>query len=105
MNRIKLKKELDLTSGSALSSKTTMIAFCWFTIEVPAAEVAKAITIQTYSNITSDWRDVVTLSDVTNAFKALTAAELAVVGPLEEIRLKLASNAAATSKVYLHCTS
>lgn len=105
MNRTKTRIELALTSGSALSEPTPINGGAWFTIEVPDADKAKAITIQTQSGVTGNWIDVVTLEDDANIFKQLTAAELTVIGPLDQIRLKFASNVAATSKAVLHVSS
>ena len=105
MIRTKKRITLTITSGSALSSSDTFGIASWMTIEVPEADKAKAITVQTRSPVTGDWRDVVTIADVTNAFKQLTATEMSVIGPLEEIRLKFASNVAATGIVVLHTSS
>ena len=105
MIRTKLRIALEVTASATTSASVTLNSYSWFTIEVAEADKAKAITIQTPSQITSGWRDVIVLEDVTNAFKHITAEELAVIGPLEEIRLKFASNPAAAGNVYLHATS
>lgn len=96
---------MTLSTGSNLSSPVTLNSYAWFTLEVPDADKTKAVTIQTISGITGDWEDVIVLTDVTNKYKGLTATEMAVVGPLEVIRLKFASNVAAASQAILHATS
>ena len=105
MQRSKLRKEIAIYSDAATSDSLTLNSFVWFTIEVPDADKAKAVTIQTLSGITGAWEDVVTLSNTTTKYKGLTATEMAAVGCLEQIRLKFASNPAAAGKVVFHLSS
>ena len=105
MNRIKHRIELKLTAGSALSSDVTVNSSGPMVIEVPDADKAKAVTVQTLSGITGLFEDVVTLANTTTKYKGLTATEAALVEPLDIIRLKFASNVASTSKAVLHVSS
>lgn len=106
MNRIKGRIQVALVTSSTTTGRIVLNSGAWFALEVPDADKAKAITIQTPSgDDPTTWLDVVTLEDVTNRFKGLTTAELAIIGCLAEIRLKFASAPAATSNAYIHWCS
>lgn len=105
MQREKGRVQLTLTASSVNSSAAVLPGAGWFVIEVPEADKAKTVTIQHRSKITGDWRSVVTLEDSTNAYKPMTALEIAAVGCLDEIRLVLGSGAAANSSAYIHWCS
>lgn len=105
MQREKGRIELTLSSGVTSSSVAVLPGAGWFVIELPEADKAKAVTIQHRSKVTGDWRNVVTLEDTTNAYKPMTALEIAAVGCLDEIRLVLGSGAAANSSAYIYWCS
>lgn len=105
MIRSKLRKEVALTATTTPTDPITINGFNTFVLEVPDADKAKAVTIQTLSGVTGQWEDVVTLANTTTKYKPLSATEQALVGPLEVIRLKFASAPAAASKAVLHLSS
>lgn len=105
MQRTKIQKPIALTTASVFSEQLTLNAFVWFTLEVPDADKAKTVTIQTLSGITGAWEDVVDLTNVTTKYKGLTAEEMAIVGCLEIIRLKFSAAPAADSIAVFHLSS
>lgn len=104
MTMVRNKKKTLLEFAVDTTDVVQVDASGWWTIEVADGDKAIAITVQTLSEITGGWVNVLTIADTTNAFKQLTAAELAAVGPLSEVRFVFGSTPS-TKKLVVHQTS
>lgn len=107
MIRTKRQEIVPMASGATTTPVINLNGTVWFTIEVPDADKAKAITVQCNSKATGTptWVSVLTIADITNRFKQLTAAELSAIGPLEEIRLVFATGVAAACNIVIHTST
>ena len=105
MERNKSRILVGLVTTSTFSSRFSVAVGAWFTVEVPDADKAKTITVQTWSYLQDDWVDVATLADTTNAFKALSSDQIALVGPLDTFRLKFSAAPAADTNAIIHLSS
>lgn len=92
-------------NGESVSSSINKEGYAWFTVEVPSGDEAAAVTVQIQSGDGSTWIDALTLADTSNRIKGLSSVELAALGPVLNIRLKLASAVSGEKKYFLHMSS
>lgn len=104
MTMVRNKKRTLLEFAAATTPVVQVDASGWWTIEVADGDKAIAVTVQTKSEITGAFVNVLTIADTTNAFKQLTATELATIGPLSQVRFVFGSTPS-TKKLVVHQTS
>lgn len=114
MNRDNSISTIKFEAGKSLSN--SVVSRTWWNIEVPPAHTASVIEVWAASahptnNATSRGLGndgfilLKSLSSVSGLIRTLTPEEIAIVGPHEEIRFKLASSVVGETLFFLHGTN
>lgn len=105
MDRYQQIFEAKIADGETVSNEVNVEGYAWMIVEVPSGDEADAVTIQVLSGDGSTWIDALTLADTSNQIKGLSSDEIAAIGPMRRIKVKLGSAVSGDKTYYLHLST